>query len=129
MRTSMMWTAVLALLVGCGSDDGKGKGTTTGTASGDRFSEFIFVDKEGVTVTGDNSGVPEGDGVLGFISFLVLAGSETTRHAISQGMRALIAHPDQLERLRSDPSPERLRTTTVGLRQTARPTDVRRQTS
>jgi cytochrome P450 family 142 subfamily A polypeptide 1 len=48
-------------------------------------------------------GVPEGDGVLGFISFLVLAGSETTRHAIAQGMRALIEHPDQRERLRANP--------------------------
>lgn len=57
-------------------------------------------------------GVPEGDGIIGFISFLVLAGSETTRHAISQGTRALLEHPDQLARLRSDPSPEKLRTAT-----------------
>ncbi|MEE2664020.1 MAG: cytochrome P450 [Myxococcota bacterium] len=48
-------------------------------------------------------GVPDGDGVLGFISFLVLAGSETTRHAISQGMRALIAHPEQRARLAANP--------------------------
>ncbi|MBJ22098.1 MAG: cytochrome P450 [bacterium] len=48
-------------------------------------------------------GIPEGDGVLGFISFLVLAGSETTRHAISLGMRALIENPDQRERLRAHP--------------------------
>ena len=48
-------------------------------------------------------GLPEGDGVLGFISFLVLAGSETTRHAISQGMRALIENPDQREKLRANP--------------------------
>jgi cytochrome P450 len=48
-------------------------------------------------------GVPTGDGVLGFISFLVLAGSETTRHAISQGMRALIAHPEQRRRLAAHP--------------------------
>ena len=49
------------------------------------------------------AGVPKGDGVLGFISFLVLAGSETTRHAISVGMRALIEHPDQRELLRANP--------------------------
>ena len=48
-------------------------------------------------------GVPEGDGVLGFIAFLVLGGSETTRHAISQGMRVLIEHPDQRRRLRANP--------------------------
>jgi len=48
-------------------------------------------------------GIPKGDGVLGFISFLVLAGSETTRHAISLGMRALIENPDQRERLRANP--------------------------
>jgi cytochrome P450 len=48
-------------------------------------------------------GIPEGDGLLGFISFLVLGGSETTRHAISLGMRALIEHPDQRELLRANP--------------------------
>ena len=48
-------------------------------------------------------GVPKGDGVLGFISFLVLAGSETTRHAISLGMQALIEHPEERERLRAHP--------------------------
>ena len=48
-------------------------------------------------------GVPRGDGVLGFIAFLVLAGSETTRHAISQGMRALIEHPAEREKLVAHP--------------------------
>jgi cytochrome P450 family 142 subfamily A polypeptide 1 len=48
-------------------------------------------------------GVPAGDAVLGFISFLVLAGSETTRHAISGGMHALILHPEQRELLTQRP--------------------------
>jgi cytochrome P450 len=39
-----------------------------------------------------------------FVLVLALAGSETTRNAISQGMMALLAHPDQLHRLRADPS-------------------------
>ncbi len=49
-------------------------------------------------------GVPAGDGVLGFISFLVLAGSETTRHAISGGMLALLEHPGQREQLQRRPA-------------------------
>jgi len=41
--------------------------------------------------------------VLGFISFLVAAGSETTRHGIAQGIRALCAFPRQRELLRTRP--------------------------
>jgi cytochrome P450 len=39
-----------------------------------------------------------------FFVILSLAGSETTRNAISQGLMTLLDHPDQLERLRRDPS-------------------------
>lgn len=39
-----------------------------------------------------------------FFFLLTLAGSETTRNAISHGLMALLAHPDQLERLRQDPA-------------------------
>jgi cytochrome P450 family 142 subfamily A polypeptide 1 len=49
-------------------------------------------------------GVDPGDGVMGFVAFLVLAGSETTRHAIAQGMRALIEHPEQRARLIQRPA-------------------------
>lgn len=38
-----------------------------------------------------------------FFPILALAGSETTRNALSQGLLALATHPDQLERLRRDP--------------------------
>jgi cytochrome P450 len=48
-------------------------------------------------------GVPPGDGVLGFVSFLVAAGSETTRHGIAQGLRALIEFPEQRELLLARP--------------------------
>ncbi len=37
-----------------------------------------------------------------FFLVLSLAGSETTRNAISQGLMALLAHPDQLRALRDD---------------------------
>jgi cytochrome P450 len=38
-----------------------------------------------------------------FFLLLVVAGSETTRNAVSQGLLALLDHPDQLERLRREP--------------------------
>jgi cytochrome P450 len=39
-----------------------------------------------------------------YFLLLATAGNETTRHTISHGLLALIEHPVQLERLRSDPS-------------------------
>ena len=46
-----------------------------------------------------------GEDELAFFGpFLVLAGNETTRHAIAHGMLALLERPDELARLREDPS-------------------------
>jgi len=38
-----------------------------------------------------------------FFLLLIVAGSETTRNAVSQGLLALLNHPDQLEQLRREP--------------------------
>jgi len=38
-----------------------------------------------------------------FFMLLTVAGSETTRNAVSQGLVALLDHPEQFERLREDP--------------------------
>ena len=42
--------------------------------------------------------------VLSFVALLLIAGNETTTNLIGNAMKALLAHPDQLERVRSDPS-------------------------
>jgi cholest-4-en-3-one 26-monooxygenase len=54
-----------------------------------------------VEVDGDGLGETELDL---FFMLLTAAGSETTRNALAAGLPALLAHPDQLERLRSDPT-------------------------
>ncbi len=54
--------------------------------------------------------VAQSEGILterefhNYFSLLMIAGNETTRHTISHGLQALIEHPDQLERLKTDPS-------------------------
>ncbi|HEX6331598.1 MAG TPA: cytochrome P450 [Actinomycetota bacterium] len=39
-----------------------------------------------------------------YFGLLMIAGNETTRHTISHGMQALIEHPDQMRKLKEDPS-------------------------
>ena len=39
-----------------------------------------------------------------YFVLLATAGNETTRHTITHGLLALLEHPDQMERLRSDPA-------------------------
>jgi cytochrome P450 len=46
----------------------------------------------------------EGDEVRDFALFLLVAGNETTRNGISQGMLALFHHPEEIARLQADES-------------------------
>jgi cytochrome P450 len=47
--------------------------------------------------------LPPGD-LLGYFGILATAGHDTTSSTIAGGLEALVEHPDQLERLRDDPS-------------------------
>ena len=47
--------------------------------------------------------LPPGD-LLGYFGILATAGHDTTSSTIAGGLQALVEHPDELERLRADPS-------------------------
>ena len=38
-----------------------------------------------------------------FFTLLVAAGNDTTRYSLTEGLRALVEHPDEMEKLRDDP--------------------------
>ena len=38
-----------------------------------------------------------------FFTLLVAAGNDTTRYSLTEGLRALVEHPDEMEKLRGDP--------------------------
>ena len=63
----------------------------------------VLTQAEVATDDGDPTSLSELELDMFFI-ILTLAGSETTRNAISQGVMALVAHPDQMRTLRDDPS-------------------------
>ncbi|SEF81758.1 cholest-4-en-3-one 26-monooxygenase [Thermomonospora echinospora] len=52
---------------------------------------------------GPDGEVLDGDEFELFVLLLMVAGNETTRNAASGGMRALLEHPGQWERLKADP--------------------------
>jgi cholest-4-en-3-one 26-monooxygenase len=57
--------------------------------------------------TGEADGLTDAELTIFFL-LLVVAGNETTRNATSHGIRALIEHPAEMEKLRRDPSPDRM---------------------
>lgn len=62
----------------------------------DLVSALIRAEEAGETLSEDE--------LLGMILLLLLAGYETTANLVGSGMLALLEHPDQLEKLRNDPS-------------------------
>jgi cytochrome P450 len=62
----------------------------------DLVSRLVHAEVDGDTLTDAE--------FTNFFQLLVFAGNETTRSAISQGMLALMEHPDEQERLHADPS-------------------------
>jgi cytochrome P450 len=62
-----------------------------------KIATGTIVDDDGATTRLDGSELDM------FFIILAIAGSETTRNAISQGLLALVSHPEQLEELREHP--------------------------
>lgn len=62
-------------------------------------------DLASVIANAEIAGKPVGDlGTFGLYLIIATAGHDTTSSAVAGGMEALIAHPEQLEALRNDPS-------------------------
>ncbi len=70
--------------------------------SDDILSRIIEAGDAGVLDDAQRLHRLEGDEVRDFALFLLVAGNETTRNAISQGMLALFEHPEERARLGSD---------------------------
>jgi cytochrome P450 len=62
----------------------------------DLISRLVAAEERGQTLSEDE--------MLGTVALLLVAGNETTTHLISNGMLVLLRNPDQLARLRADPS-------------------------
>lgn len=62
----------------------------------DLISALIRAEQDGDTLSEDE--------LLGMIILLLVAGYETTANLVGSGVLALLEHPDQLERLRTDPA-------------------------
>lgn len=62
----------------------------------DLISRLVAAEERGQTLSEDE--------MLGTVALLLVAGNETTTHLISNGMLALLRNPEQLARLREDPS-------------------------
>jgi cytochrome P450 PksS len=63
--------------------------------AGDLVSALVQVEEAGEGLDGEE--------LLAMIAILLSAGHETTTNLIGNGMLALLSHPEQLERLRSEP--------------------------
>jgi cytochrome P450 len=68
----------------------------------DVLSRIIQAGEAGVLDDAQRLHRLEGDEVRDFALFLLVAGNETTRNGISQGMLALFEHPEERSRLASD---------------------------
>ena len=62
----------------------------------DLLSALVKAEDAGETLSEDE--------LLAMVSLLLIAGHETTVNLIGNGMLALLEHPDQMEKLRSDPA-------------------------
>jgi cytochrome P450 len=62
----------------------------------DILSHLIHAEEEGDRLTHDE--------LLSTVFLLIIAGFETTLHLITNGVRTLLEHPDQLDRLRAEPA-------------------------
>ncbi|MFO0690722.1 MAG: cytochrome P450 [Myxococcota bacterium] len=72
----------------------------------DLLSAVVLAQREGTFEWGGEESFAgfAKDDLLSFAQFVLLAGNETTRNAISRGWLALAQHPEERERLRANPA-------------------------
>ena len=101
-RTSSEFTALQARLEALMRDEAERRRSAP---RDDLISAMVAADEEGVLDSGgaDSFAGFAKDDLVSFAQFILLAGNETTRNAISRGMLALIENPDQRELLRTRP--------------------------
>ena len=96
--SAIRFLPLVALLFACGGNDGGDDSGGSSAIEDGRFSEFIFVDREGVSVTGDFTGLPDGGNVWADTPWLtqtVIAAGDLSVEATVEDFQEDTLEPDR----------------------------------